>query len=399
MTLQRFARYCFCILITAAVLLVSGPARADTDRASERTSRHEIQSQPLDEKREIYVRLPQRHEPGRVYPVVYVLDGEWSFDYVAAYIDYLSDNRVYPDVIVTGIRNVNRNRDYVPRPDPYHPHTGEAGRFLQFVAEEWTAFMAQNYQVSPERVLVGHSFGGVFTLNAFFDRPELFDAYIALGTSAWVSGEVLFEKARARFDQGLEKERFVYMAVGEGDGGPTRPSSEKLAALFEKRAPDNLEWTFAVTPRTDHFKNVPSGLHEAFMALFPGWGFAEELKVAGEGGGAEAVNAWFGEKEQRLGWRFQPAWFDLSITAILLARDGRHEAGLAVMAAMRRHFPDDAHVASFSANVFRRTGDLEGAEGELRRAIRLAREQGLDPNAIQIEDLEQALERIEQDRE
>ena len=381
----------------ACILLFSinvAPATADTWNSADRTHTHVIESTALDESRTVIVRMPPSYESGKQYPVVYVTDAEWNFELVASYLDYMADNDIYPDMIVTGAVNVNRNRDYIPRPDPHHRDTGQADQYLAFIRDEWTTLVAENYSASSNRILIGHSFGGVFTLHALFSEPELFDAYIALGSSAWIADRVLFEEAEAYFDGNPEHDAFVYMAVGEGDGGPTVPSSRDLAALFELHAPPSLEWTFDETPETDHFKNVPSGMHDAFMKLFPAWNFDHELTAVAQQGGVPAVEAYFTERSDALGWRFLSAWFDIGIVALTLSRGETGDSALAIMNHLRQHHPDSAMVAEFSGLVFERTGNKDDAAREFRRTIKLTNEQGLHPNAVHLDRVNAALERV-----
>ena len=368
-------------------------ASARTDDAAERSKRYTLQSTALEETRELIVRTPPGFTPGRRYPVVYVTDGEWNFELVAGYLDYLVDNGVYPPLIITAVTNVNRNRDFVPRADKYFEDTGQAGRFLEFVEKDWIPFIDKTYSTSEHRVLVGHSFGGVFTLHALFSGKQLFDAYLALGSSAWIAERVLFEEAEAWFKGHPTADEFVYMAVGEGDGGPTVPSSEALAALFEDKAPTSLEWTFSITPRTDHFKNVVSGMHDGFMELFPAWGYAAELELAAKGG-SEGVDRWFTDKRNTLGWRFQPAWFELGVLAATLTRQGEATVGVEIMRHLRDYHPDNAHVAAFSAGVYEASGKPEAAAREYRRAIQLAEAKDLHPNAIHLDRLRRGLKRV-----
>lgn len=382
------------IFLTAiAVFIAFGPAAAETYGSHKRTSEYKIASDSLGEKRTIYVRTPPAYDPSKSYPVVYVLDGEWNFEYVASYLDYMADNEVYPDLIVTGVRNVNRNRDYVPRADPYFADTGEAGAFLDFVEKEWTSLIEEKYPASGERILIGHSFGGVFTLHTLFTKPALFDAYIALGASAWIGDRVLFEEAAHYFADPQNADAFVYMAVGEGDGGPTVPSGEALAALFQEEAPETLEWTFDVTPKTDHFKNVASGMHDAFMELFPAWGFDDEVMAAAAANGPAGVDQWFSEKEAALGWRFKPAWFDMGVAALALTGKGDGAAAMRLMEHMVRHYPDNAQVAAFAGNALEQNERFAEAAAEYERAIKIARKDDLHPNAIHLDRLEESAAR------
>lgn len=383
------------LFLTIGLLCIGWSAAfADTYDSAERTQEFEIESEVLGETREVIVRTPPLYKEGAEYPVVYVLDGEWSFELVGSYLDYMAAKKVFPQMIVTGVKNVNRNRDYVPRVDQYFADTGEADAFLGFVKKEWIEAIERDYPASGERIIVGHSFGGVFVLHAFFKQPDLFDANMAFGASAWIGDQVLYEEANALFDEERNINAFVYMAVGEGDGGPTVPSSRELAAIFEEKAPASLEWTFDITPQTDHFKNFTMGLNDAFMAFFPAWEFEDEVKAAAEADGADGVNAWFDAKRAALGFRFHPAWFDMGVAGLQLSREGHGDAALALMAQLRAYYPDNAFVADFSGSVFENLGQLYEAAREYERAITLAEEQGLHPNRLHTDRLERNLERV-----
>ncbi|WP_425411042.1 alpha/beta hydrolase-fold protein [Hyphococcus sp.] len=382
--------YCFLIVIAAA------PAAADTYNSAERTSAFDIQSDILGETREIFVRTPPVFDENETYPVVYVPDGEWNFELVASYLDYMMDNEIYPNVIVTGARNINRNRDFIPRPDPNFEDTGGADAFLEFVEAEWIAAVEDAYPASGERIFIGHSFGGVIALHALFSKPDLFDAYIALSASAWMSDRVLFEEAEAFFDGDKAAGQFVYMAPGEGDGGPTTPSGAALAEIFAERAPETLEWTFDITPKTDHFKNFVSGMHDAFMALFPAWGFVEEMTARAEQDSAAGVDAWFEEKEAALGYRFHPSWFDFGVAAIRLSAAEHNAAAETLIERLIMIYPDSPHIAAFAAQTFENNGAFDRAVSEYARAIEIAEDRDLHPNVIHLERLGKGLARVEE---
>ncbi len=382
-------------LMTIIALFFSNIAFASTYGSAERTKEISLESKTLNETREIFIRIPPNYDPeNHQYPVVYVLDGEWNFEYVASYLDYMFSNNIYPEMIVTGVRNVNRNRDYVPRPDIYFEDTGEADKFLGFVKNEWIKEIEKNYPTSDERFIIGHSFGGVFALHTLFTDPALFDAYIVLGASAWIAEEVLLEEARAYFANPAKADAFVYMAVGEGDGGPTVPSSRKLAEVFKENAPKSLEWVFDITPKTDHFKNFASGMHDAFMALFPAWGFAEEITDISRKEGAKGVNEWFNEKRNTLGMRFHPSWFDLGVVAFTLTQEGHGGAAIALMNNLKSFYPQNGHVANFRASVFEMNERHEEALREYERTIEIVNKQGLHPNRLHKGSLESGVERL-----
>lgn len=381
------------VSVIAASLAVqaAGGAPPDTDR---RTFTHRIDAESLGEQREIYLRVPPGYDDELRYPVVYVLDGEWGFDLVASYLDYYAREGLYPPVIVTAVRNVNRNRDYVPAVDARFPYTGGAEAFVDFVATEWREYVEARYASSDERILLGHSFGGTFVLHALFTRPELFDAYIALSASTWVADRVLFDEARRYFDRERHPRAFLYMAVGQADGGPTVPDGEALAGLFDEHAPANLEWYFEIQPRAEHFINFTSGLHDGFQRLFPRWQFESELVDAAHAGGGAAVARWFAAQRAALGYRFQPSWFDIGVAALRLSAEGHHDAAVRIIEELQPWFGEHPHLLSMGAGVYRKAGAHARAEAALEKAIAIALATGEHPNAIQVPRLERQLERV-----
>ena len=388
-------KHTYFTLILTFVFFYSCNNSGKSDLASNKTNNFLIHSKALNEDREIYIKLPPNYDSqNREYPVVYVLDGEWNFEYVASYLNYMFDNNIFPEMIVTGVRNVNRNRDYVPRPDSYFDDTGEANTFLKFVKNEWVEEIERSFSTNGERIIIGHSFGGVFALHSLFSDPALFDAYLILGASAWIADNVLLDEANAYFANPTDSNAFVYMAVGEGDGGPTVPSNQSLVEIFEKKSPESLEWYFEITKKTDHFKNFSSGMHNGFMALFPAWGFADELTDAARKSGVLGVNEWFNVKHNTLGMRFQPSWFDLGVVALTLSQEGHSDVAITVIDELKSYYPQNGHIASFAATVFEMNGQYRKALNEYERAIKIVNEQKLHPNTLHLGNLERGATRM-----
>ena len=78
-----------------------------------------IQSKILNEKRKFWVYLPSGYEgaPKKIYPVLYLLDGDAHFASVAGMIQQLSEvngNTKLPQMIVVAIPNTDRTRDLTP---------------------------------------------------------------------------------------------------------------------------------------------------------------------------------------------------------------------------------------------------------------------------------------------
>ena len=150
-----------------------------------------LNSQILGESREIYVQLPSSYDPygDRKYPVAYILDGDVMLPtLINVHESYFGG--FMPEMILVGIANKeHRTRDLtIPlintadRMPPNFEHGG-ADQFLEFIAEEVIPYIESNYAVTAYRTLIGHSYGGQFTINALLKAPELFTNYLAIDPS------------------------------------------------------------------------------------------------------------------------------------------------------------------------------------------------------------------------
>jgi predicted alpha/beta superfamily hydrolase len=124
--------------------------------------------------------------------VLYLLDGESNFEFTAAIIHFLAENERIPGMIVVGIDSGDRSQRTHDLTAPsqveierrFSPGNGGADVFLAFIDSELVPYVEKNYRTRPYRILVGHSFGGLFAIHTLATRPMLFNAYIAIDPTA-----------------------------------------------------------------------------------------------------------------------------------------------------------------------------------------------------------------------
>ena len=108
--------------------------------------------------------------------------------------------------------------DLAPRPDgsPW-PKIGGAAHFLDFLEQDVQPMLARDFPVDAGRqAIFGHSFGGLFVLNALFTRPAVFHRYVAASPSIWF-GNCAILGARDAFIadvQRLRQPRDLLITVG-----------------------------------------------------------------------------------------------------------------------------------------------------------------------------------------
>ncbi len=141
-----------------------------------------IESEIMGEERKLYISLPHNYESIEdELPVVYVLDAEYRFNIAQSIQSYFGITTRIPPAILVGIANPSRdtrNRDLLPE-----SYGGEADQFIEFIEFEAFPFVEENFKVSDQRFIIGHSHGGVFAVHTLLNRSDLFDGYAAIDPS------------------------------------------------------------------------------------------------------------------------------------------------------------------------------------------------------------------------
>lgn len=122
-----------------------------------------------------------------------------------------------PEMILVGISNdTNRNRDLTTSPvdSPWIKESGGADAFMAFIEKELIPFVEANYPVTNYRTLIGHSYGGLFTINALMNHSQLFDNYIAMDPSLDWDNQKLLKQSKDLMAGEKFKNKALFMSLG-----------------------------------------------------------------------------------------------------------------------------------------------------------------------------------------
>ncbi|MEN2280995.1 alpha/beta hydrolase-fold protein [Algoriphagus sp. SE2] len=178
--------------------------------------RDSIYSEVLNESREFYVKLPAGYDPDsdKKYPTAYLLDGDVLLSALSITHDYYHGGFI-PEMILIGISNSqNRDRDLTPSVvEPSYVQNGDASEFLKFISQELIPTIEKEYSVNDYRTLIGHSFGGLFTVNTLIHQPELFENYLAIDPSLDWDDQLMLRQAQEIFTEGSLKGKSLYISL------------------------------------------------------------------------------------------------------------------------------------------------------------------------------------------
>lgn len=180
-----------------------------------------IYSEVLGESRQFYVQMPDNYNPSdnQKYPVAYILDGEVFLPTVHDVQNYYSGGYT-PEMVLIGIVNdKNRLRDLTISPIdskygmPFTERNGEADNFRKFMEQELIPFIEANYPVSSYRTLIGHSYGGLFTISTLIHRPDLFSNYLAIDPSLDWDDQKLLKESKDILATGKLRNKALFISL------------------------------------------------------------------------------------------------------------------------------------------------------------------------------------------
>lgn len=262
-----------------------------------------IQSSVLNETRNLLIYSPAPDKGSKVrYPVLYLLDGPAFFEAYTGMVRYLSACGKMPQLIVVGIANTDRVRDLTPthatqwsdgENDPAALGTSGGGEaFTRFLADELMPHIDSLYPTAPYRILVGHSLGGLLTLNTLLKHPSLCNAYVTIDPSLWWDHQALLKQVGAELDRAdyPTKKLFFASANTLANGMDTsRVEADIVKANGHVR--DNLQfrqilagskrnqltYTWKYYPDDNHTSVPFIAGYDAMRALFKGYELPKEL--------------------------------------------------------------------------------------------------------------------------
>jgi predicted alpha/beta superfamily hydrolase len=270
------------ILFACAAAFAEEPRPLTVDRTVVRT----LLAKSNGVAYKLYVALPHDYgKDGRRYPVVYLLDADYSFLIARNIADHLAERDHLRDLILVGIAydrppqyRLNRTRDYTPvfSPDGGYGRemqkvSGGGPKFRAFLEKELIPFIDATYRTTPgDRCLVGHSYGGLFSAWTLLTEPLLFRRFIIVSPSLWYDEGMIFGMEQERSKKGAMPAR-VYMATGSLEGnGDMAADLRRLASNLRRRGYRDLAIESDVLAAETHNSVFPRALSNGLRFVFEG---------------------------------------------------------------------------------------------------------------------------------
>lgn len=320
--------------------------------------RIQLQSTILGEERNIFVHRPTGYNTSEArYPVLYLFDADAHFNIVASTVQNLSNNGIIPQMLVVGLTNTVRNRDFTPVSIEEMEQSGGGELFVQFLEKELFPFIERKYRTEPYRIEVGHSLCGMFTIFTLLKYPHLFNAYCAISPWLMFADEYVNTSAVEWLQRGKYSNEELYITYGH------EPEYEKvitgLDLLLKNHGPDSINWKLDVMESEDHNTIVLPAVFYGLRSLFIDWKISNETIRQG----LPHIEKHYAKLGARMEYDIQVPEYVLNYLGYLRLQDNKYSEAIEV-------FEKNAKTYPASANVYDSLGEAYEVDGQLKKAMK-----------------------------
>jgi len=224
----------------------------------------------------LYISLPQHYSSKDTtrYPVLYMLDGGWTFPIAHAARIAVDAVGGVENIIIVGIESKDAKVDKNPyfRESLGLPEgslsSGGGPVFLNVIRKEIIPFIEKEYKTNSDRGISGHSFGGLFAGYCLLSAPDLFNRYGINSPSFWWNNEEMFnmEKTFSEHHQSLPVQ--IFMSCGSLEGELMVPVMTAFADSLRSRNYKGLNLTTHIFEDETHHSVIPAMISRTLTVLY-----------------------------------------------------------------------------------------------------------------------------------
>jgi predicted alpha/beta superfamily hydrolase len=236
---------------------------------------------------QLFLSLPDHREKGKLYPVVYLLDADYSFALVRNVVQHFVEREDLPPMILVAIAypdaatnrevyKMSRTRDYTPVYVPdggygpgYQKLSGGGAKFRAFIARELVPYIERQFPAQPgDRTLIGHSYGGLFATYVLLTEPSLFKRYIIVSPSLWYAQRMTFALEEKAALAGIRPDAHAFFAVGALENPQMASDLSELVKRLESRNNPRLSTQLQIRDGERHNSVFPGAVTRGLLTVF-----------------------------------------------------------------------------------------------------------------------------------
>lgn len=261
--------------------------------AVQATKTYSIKSEFNNKTYQLNVSLPNTYSEQDTlhYPVLYVLDGKFSFNSMSSIREILNLGREIKDIIIVSIDDsCNTDADwFASRYNDFTPSSilqadtlwskimnipegklksGGAESFLNALEKEVIPYINDHYKTTNDRGLFGHSLGGLFAGYCLLKKPELFKRYGINSPSFWWNNSEMVRHESNFASQHSELAANVFFSVGGAEDAMMLASFNAFTSSLKSHNYKGLFMTVKIFDEETHSSVVPACSSRSLKVLY-----------------------------------------------------------------------------------------------------------------------------------
>lgn len=333
-----------------------------------------LHSDILDEERVVNIYTPIGYDRSdNDYPVIFLLDGSAHFKHTAGLIEHFFQIGRMPAALLVAITNTQRTRDLTPpvkNVDERFKDGGGADNFLGFIKSELIPFVEDNYRTADYRVLIGHSFGGLFAAYSLIKEPDLFNGYICISPAMWWDDESYITQTEKFLSNNDSAKVFFFASMGSEGARMEEPFGRYEKVLMAAKN-ENFRPVVVRYPDENHGTIPHIATMEGLQELFAPWTYPYNL----EGKTLDDLLAYYDELSKKLDFKIDCPEATINIAGYTLMGANKAAEAEECFLYNIEHFPNSPNVYDSYGDWHYQFGDKKGAFTYYMRALELGKQQ------------------------
>lgn len=254
---------------------------------------HSIRSNSNGKTYQVNVSLPNNYATADslTYPVLYVLDGKYSFGTFHSIRSIMNLGSEIKDIIIVAVENecgtraewlVHRHYDLTPSSNPEldaqigpvlgipegQLRSGGAALFLRTLEDDIIPFIKANYRTSKDQGISGHSLGGLFATYTLLTKPSLFNRYGINSPSFWWNNNEMLGIFNTGENNYLDVKAEIFFSVGELEGDMMVAPYKTFLETLEDKKLIGLQISSQIFEGETHLSVVPASSSRTLRTLY-----------------------------------------------------------------------------------------------------------------------------------
>ncbi|WP_300602337.1 alpha/beta hydrolase-fold protein [Niabella sp.] len=335
-----------------------------------------ITSKILDEQRSLWIYTPVNYaSSGEKYPVLYLLDPDQNFAYVTELERFLSDRYRIPQMIIVGIVNTDRKKDFTPihsllfdgKIDSSLATTGGGKNFLDFIKNELIPYIDKHYRTHPYRVLSGHSLGGLFAVYCKEADPGLFQSEIVISPAIYGGNMEILGRLSGFLRAHSQLKGYLSLSLGNEPGG--KLAADSLVTQLNQFAPQSLKWQYNRYMDEDHFSVGYKSMYDGLRFIFADW-FMNPQDTASVKS-YQDIASHFARLSIQYGYTIQPSEDFMNECGYQRLNGGHMDQAIEIFAQNVKNHPGSSNAYDSLGEAYYLTGDMKRALENYRKSVQL----------------------------